>query len=515
MTSRNIIPNPISRLSVICIAMTASHLVNAEPRASDHSLFQNLFADKISDVQKTRDTSDDVDLIEEMRVAAEQIPDSPEVQRLIYRSMIDLGISARQYVLAVSGIDLLRKQFPDDPAANPAIALDLLEKGYRKSRRQQRKEVGELYLDRLLGKIATMVDDEKLDDAAKEYRKARLIARDLGSPLFESIQQAIDRIDRQIQTEARVQELTKVLAANQSNKAAAQELTLLLMVVKKRPSEALAHVEKTGNQALIKVVELATKERSAVSPDDAVVIAEWYSQQGESSSYGEDILMHVYTMVVDYCDIYLEKSAQRDAKRLRVIELRTDALNRLERYKPATDVADGWKDLLEQFDTKRYGLGDQIRLKDGKLGVNESDFILDISPDNGYELKIQYSFVKGNEGIVFCLPIAGQQFTLAFSRGRHTQTNLLGVGSRKEEKFLLKPGQSGSLLIRVKPKNGRDVSVVFKVDNNTAFDWEGPATQLELNRDYLPPPRFDQAIRLSCGGSYLFHEIQFRELDLP
>ncbi|MEM9109537.1 MAG: hypothetical protein AAGC72_05890 [Planctomycetota bacterium] len=514
MTSRNIIPKSLSRLSVICIAMVTSHLVDAEPRASDHSLFQNLFADKISDVQKTRDTSDDADLIEEMRVAAEQIPDSPEVQRLIYRSMIDLGISAREYVLAVSGIDLLRNQFPDDPAANPAIALDLLEKGYRKSRRQQRKEVGELYLDRLLDKIATMVDDEKLDDAAKEYRKARLIARDLGSPLFESIQQAIDRIDRQIQTEARVQELTKVLAANQSNKAAAQELTLLLMVVKKRPSEALSHVGKTGNQALIKVVELAAKERSAVSPDDAVVVAEWYSQQGESSSYGEDILMHVYTMVVDYCDIYLEKSAQRDAKRLRVIELRTDALNRLERYKPATDVAGGWKDLLEEFDTKRYGLGDQIQLKDGKLGVNESDFILNISPEGGYELKIQYSFVEGEAGMNFCLPISGQQFTLAFSRARHTQTILWGVGSRKEERFLLKPGQTGSLFIRVKPEKGRDASVVFKVNNSTAFEWKGPLAQLELNVDYVTPKRFDQAIRISCGGTYVFNKIEFRELDV-
>lgn len=498
------------------VVLGLSQAVHAEPRAEDFSSFKQLFGEKIEAVQRTRGTDDDAELLEEMKESAASIPDSPEVQRLIYRSMIDVATASRHYVLAVSAIDLLKDRFPADPAADEDQAIALLEKGYRSSRRDDRKSVGEAYLARLLKRTDALALEGRLDTAAAEYRRARLIARDIDSPSFDSIQKSIDRIDRRARTESKIEDLKAVLAKDPGNAAVAEELTLLMMIDKNSPAQAVGYVEATRNAGLIAVVRLAAEDAAALEADESLRVAEWYIRQSQAGSHDDAVLHSLLSAAVAYCDLTLEQYTQRDAKRLRIAELRSDAAKQLAGLDSPGETAGAaaqWVDLLKRYDPQRHSLGDGVEFSDGKLSSKESDFILEVSPDAGYDLKMRFTFVEGKDGLNFSLPIGKSHFSLSYSRSKHTRINLKGAGAIDTKKYMLRPGQQAELLIRLRRVGNRRAAVQLALNGTVIIDWKGEATKLESNADFQTPDQFGRSVRVTCGGHFIFSDIQYMEAE--
>lgn len=497
-----------------CIAS----VVRAEPRAEDHSIFKQLFANKIEDVQKTRDKRDDARLLAEMKDAAESIPDSPEVQRLIYRSMIDLATSSGDFIEAVSAVDRLHDKFPSDPSASPELALFLLDRGYRLSKRDERQKIGEEYVSRLIEKAEQCVQQEAWMKASKEYRRARLIARDINSSFFEIIQIRIDRIDRHVLTKKKIEELQQELKKKPSNTAYAQELTLLLLIDMNSPSEALEFVKLTNNKNLEQLVQLAASDTSSLTSNDALYLADWYYNKGKRSEYDDDIVIRLYRSAVKYSDLMLDQYEQRDAKRLRVSAIRENALKLIEELSQTHGLVDirpdKWVNIIDKFDSKKHRLGDKLKIDNKTILSSETDFIIPISPKSGYELDISFNFIKGVDGLNFALPVSSDKhFSLTYSRYLHTRIELMEIETVTDKRLMLTPGDQVNLKITVEPVANNQWRIIFAVKNEKVIDWTGNINKLHYGKEFIVPTKFGQSARISCGGDFRFNSIKYRELD--
>ena len=89
-------------------AQVAQDPVTDEDRAN----FNELYREKLTTVNRTRSTDDDLTLAKEMMAFAKDIPDDPGVQCLMYIEMIPLAASGSDIVLMSEAVALLEKPSP-------------------------------------------------------------------------------------------------------------------------------------------------------------------------------------------------------------------------------------------------------------------------------------------------------------------------------------------------------------------------------------------------------------------
>lgn len=485
----------------------------AEPTPQNQVTYDTLFRDKIVAVQRSRDTEDDAELIRQMFDTAAAIPDDPGVQQLIYRGIIKLGESGEQYEAVIRAVGQLEAAFPDDPALDRVALLDLFERGYRGARGEARTKVGGYYLDLLMAQAEAAAQAEDTEIAVALYRDAQVVARAITSPRTEEIEKAVDRLAQAALLNTRLVQLERAVRSNPQNQSAARDLVALLMVEKNAPTRAAAFAPQTQDPDLADVVSFAALGLDRVTPPQALRVGDWYFGQAEKRE-GE-LAYQLYSLAWSYYGVMLDQYERDDALRQRVATRRQMARDELDKLQAQRlgDQAGQWVNLIEMFDARRHGLGRNVDTRNGKLYSASTDFVLPHAPTGNYNLRLSFQFVEGEQGLVLSLPIGPHRFfDLHYTWDQDRGITLKGVAENNDKALALQPGRAVQLEIEVRPGDDNN-SVRVLVDRSEVVKWGGDRGDLTTNRRYLAPEASGRAIRVNCGGQFIFEQIQVLELQ--
>ncbi|XAM01203.1 hypothetical protein OT109_07400 [Phycisphaeraceae bacterium D3-23] len=477
----------------------------------DQGVVDLFFRDKITAVRRTRDIEDDAMLIAEMVEKAREVPDSPGVQRRIYETGIELGMSTGAYAAAIDAALQLRKDFPGAAMASDDVLLGYYAEAYRETRRTDRAEIAEPYLA-LMVQMAEDAESSGDAEAAEDlYSDALTIARSVRSPLEEMLEANMERINAVAQIVSRMRVLHSALEVNDRNTSAARELTMLYVLHRRDLSAAAQVVGMTQDPDLIDAVRMSAVGPAAASPADALRVADWYVGLADQE---REMSEHLLAEAARYYDRFLDAYPRQDALFTWVSKRRDDAQERLDAIHEAAErlTRGEWRSILEQINPQRHAILDTPTVRNGQIAVANSGFVIPFQPEGNYDIRIRVRFDRGEDGIIFYLPLGEASGAVyQYSRWDHTRIQIDGVEETEEERFMLTRGREVELGIEVRVlRNGR-ASVVGYVDGEACIRWSGDIEDLEVDEAFVPSDRHGNAIAVRCDGRYVFRSIEVRE----
>jgi len=485
-----------------------------ETTAEDQALVDMFFKDKITAVRRSRDTADDVELISEILGRAQEVPDSPAVQWLMYETAVDLGMTSEVYAAAIDAAMQMLQAFPESDAVSDESLLVLMEQAYRSARRSDRPEVAEPYLALLQTVAETTEAGGDVDRAGRLYRTGVSVARAVRSEQEEVFEEHVRRLNEIEQLNSRIRMLTSALEANPRNGAAARELTMLLVLERRDLAAASEFVELTRDDDLIDAVTMGADGPSNAGAVEALRVGDWYyalSQEEEGHAgylLGESLAFY---------DRFLEVYDRDDALRSRASTLRLLVTSRLEEIAQTEDEAEHgrWIDCIGLVDRDQHRIEGAVAIRDGMLTVDEGGFVLPRTPTGDYDLRFSVQYNEGPDGIVIHLPLGdgGDAGTYQLSRIQHSVSGLYTQVRLTDKKFMLSPGQQLEFAIQVRLLQGHRARISSLVQGIVMFDWTGNLNDLEVGRNGEPRDEFGPVIGFWAGGEYVFDSIELRELD--
>ena len=487
-------------------------VVNA-PSVEDQGVVDLFYRDKITAVRRTRGIEDDIVLIEEMVQRAQEIPDSPGVQRLIYETAVELGMSTGAFASGLEAAHQLRAGFPAAPLASDASLLDLYDQAYRGVRRGERAAIAQPYLALILEMALEAEASGEIDRAEELYRQGALIARTGRLPEGEVFEAHLSRLSAVARIESRIRVLVQAVRTNERSVTAAHELTMLLVLYREDSAAASEFVGQTQDPDLIEAVVMSAGGVDAASAPEALRVADWYFGLADEE---EEYVAYLLGQAKDFYDRFLSLYTRDDALRSCVQGRQQDVADRLRiiRYAAEAATRGEWRDMIEQIDPEQHAILDAPTLRGGRISVNNSGFVIPLQPEGNYDLRMRLRYDRGVDGIIFYLPLGQEQgAVLQYSRWGHTQTQIDGVEKiEKDERLLLTQGREIELGIEVQVNGNGQASIVCTVDGEVCIRWQGEIDELEVDEHFLPSERHGNAITLNCGGRYSFRTIEFREL---
>lgn len=477
----------------------------------DQGVVDLFFRDKIIAVRRTRDTDDDAMLIAEMIEKAAEVPDSPGVQRLIYETAIELGVSTGAYLSAIDAALQLRVDFPQAAMASDDALLNYYAEAYRETRRADRGEIAEPYLA-LMVQVAERAESAgEVEKAERLYADALSIARSVRSPLEETLEANLVRINAAAQIENRIRVLRTALEVNSRNASAARELTLLMVLHRKDLSAASEFVALTQDPDLIEVVQMGAHGVEQASPPEALRVADWYVGLADQHREMDGYLLG---QAAQFYDRFLEQYARQDALATWVSRQREETQQRLDEIRAEVErlTRGEWRSVIEQIDARTHAIQGPPSIRDGQIAVANTGFVVPFQPEGDYDLRVRVQFERGTDGIIFYLPLGESRGAVyQYSRYEHRRIQIDGVDYIEDKRFLLSPGQSVEIGIEVRLlPNGR-ASIAGYVDGEACIRWTGAIDDLEVLRHYRPAPRHGNAIAVRTDGRYVFSAIDVRE----
>jgi len=498
--------------SVLLLVALPSGVAQAQATAQDQATFDTLFKDEVLAARRSRDREEVAELITEMVDTAQRIPDSPGVGLLIYESAIELAVTKQHFAQAIEVAQVLRSTFPEAESASDERILDLFDTAFRGVAREDRREIAMPYID-LMVEIAHQAEDQgDLDRASELLREALSIARTVDTDRVEEIEAALSELSAARSLRDQIDRLTTSVEANPRNVSAAIELTMLLVLSQQDPARASQYVELTRNPELIEVVKIASAGPGEATAPAALRVGDWYmglsDDQPESEAY---LLGESYS----YYERFLEVYPRDDALKSRVMGMQQAVTIRLGAIDEArAEAARGrWVDLIGSFNVRRHAIGDNIRLQGGHLYAASSDFVLALTPETDYELRIDLRFVQGDNGLDIYLPLGEERGAVYhYSRWENTKCQIDGAGNTEDERFMLTEGREVELLVEVQFLDEGEVRLVTRVDDEVCIEWEGEIDKLNVNDRFRAPEAMGNIFRVDCHGRFVFRAIEVREL---
>ncbi|MEM9413867.1 MAG: hypothetical protein AAGA29_00130 [Planctomycetota bacterium] len=507
---------PTPRL--VLIPLMAAGLFYAAPIAAqdettpeDQGVVDAFFRDKITAVRRTRGTEDDALLIAEMVEKAREVPDSPGVQRRIYETAIELGMSTGAYLPAIGAAVQLQKDFPDAVMATDEALLGYYAEAYRETLRAERAEIAEPYLALMVRQAEEAEAAGNAESAQRLYREALSIARSVRSPLEDSLAASMERINAAAQIEGRIRALTSALEINDRNTSAARELTMLLVLHRKDLPAAAEVVGLTQDPDLIDAVTMGAGGPDAADAAEALRVADWYFGLADQEP---EMVEYLLGEAAVYYDRFLDTYPREDALSGWVEKRREDAQNQLDEIRSAAErlTRGEWRSVIEQIDPERHAILNAPTVRNGQLSVANSGFVIPFQPEGNYDLRIQFRFDRGEDGIVFYLPLGESDGAVyQYSRWDHSRIQIDGVERTQEKGFMLTRGRVVELGIEVRVLREGYASIVGYVDGDVCIRWVGSIEDLVVGDNYTPSERHGNAIAVRCGGRFTFRSIEVRE----
>lgn len=498
----------------VCAASSACAQAIQPVNDDDRAQFQSLYSQKLEAVHRTRETVDDRALVKEMLELARTIPDSPGVRCLIYIEAIPLAAESGDLDAAVRAADLLEALWPGHEAADPDSLLEAAGRAYRDASREDRPAVAEPYLNLLLNAAEQAEQVNNLDQAIALCRQANTVARAVDSDRSDYIVDTLNRLSHQSAVVLKIETLAASVRKNPKNTPAAKELVELLVIDRDDPVAAAEFAGLTGDEDLAEVVAMCAEGVEHAGAPAALCVGDWYLAMAdrEKDDLAEPLLRRAMRWYARFLEVY----PREDALSKRVESMSLVARGRADRIAEAKRAAmrGKWIDLIgTAFDARLHTLSGSVKLRRGEIQLKEGAFVLPVTPQGDFELRVRMTMDPKSPGLVVHLPVAREGATFYYSVLDNTLSSIQGLEEMDFNKELMNlKGQQVELVFQAAKQDDGELALAMLVNGTEALRWQGAAKKVQPNEKFSPPPDMGPILRLSSDGTATFHAIELREI---
>jgi len=499
------------------------------PTAQDRATFDELYKDQLASAARTRSTADDLDLLEEMIGFAEQIPDDPGVQQLIYIEAIPLAARGGDIASMLTLADRLEAVRPGHEAASMSNLITLADRAYRQAPRDERGRVATPYIDLLLIAAERAAENDDLRQAASYARQANSIARSIDSERQPAVEARFEFYTLEASIRHRIEMLTQAVDRNPNNKPAARELVELLLSKRNDPVAANQYVELLGDAELTELVGLSAEGIEQASAATALRMGDWYVKLSEDQP--DDYAQPLLEQARRWYARFLETYPRQDTLAQRVRSMDQVAAGRIERIAaargPSLKLAvdpDGWVNLIDNpYDPGDHLIGSekQLTVAGGVIRMDHAALVVPFEPAKAYELRTTVTVQSERDenadlGFIVHLPI-GDTGRVAMARYYFEGPKCLRVVGVGAEDVLQDPpsrrGKKSELVFQVAQVEADKAAIVLLIDGEVAGRWQGPIAELVQDEDAEERADFGHSFYFNCRSVVSFHGIAVRERE--
>jgi len=297
-------------LLTISIVALVSGLVLADA-ASD---YEAIFGTEAKKVAASSSKTDDAAFAAKLLKAAKDMPDSPDLQVLLYEKACQFGSSGTAGCdTALEALGLLEKAVPDKKDQWRQKKFEVVKFRFDKSRGAARKAAGQPYMEMLEALADAKVAEGNGIAAKALYKRAQMVATYIKSARSAEILAKSKRVNAIVARDARLESLQAKLKQNAQDTAARKELILLHVVAFDNPSEAAKLLTDDLDEVTRTYVPLAAKKPDDLDEAICLELGGWYHQKlsKKASVIGKPLaLQRAKGYYERFCDLHTKKDIQ-------------------------------------------------------------------------------------------------------------------------------------------------------------------------------------------------------------
>lgn len=516
----------------LAVIVTIACLPSGPAHAEDpQQLFDSVYGEEYRRARATADRGDDLELATQLLAAAKADTTHAAVAALMCDRVYDLAsphADGRE-----TAIRAMRRLIETDAArteeADTKIAR-MLESSYRETRGDDKKAVGLRLLNHLERQAERAIEASDPAAASDLYRRALGVATYADPSRRATLLETLRGLREDLLIVERIEAAKKRLDANPKNTRAATELVQLLLVEMDDPASARKY-SFLVDEPTQKMLRLSDTPPGNLKPDQLFELGGWYEglAEGATRETAERAMM---LRAIDYYDRFLATHAEKDLRR-------TKATLTVQKLKKA--VADGpapgpgraggvrgarTHDMMAKItDPRALAVMGNWTREDGVIKVNmtgRSRMEVPVEPGSAYELTVEVRPVQAFNNtiggvLVFAIPINDRTICLMIktqhedaSSASVFRANGITTGKRIEGK-VLKQNEWNTITLRVKEERDT-VTIGFKVDNKTVYEWTGPKGRLLQDNYWQLKNRSRLGIATSMTAAE-FRKIEFHDVS--
>jgi len=263
-------------LLTISVVALAAGIVLADA-ASD---YETIFGAEAKKVAASSSKTDDAAFAAKLLKAAKDMPDSPDLQVLLYEKACQFGSSGTAGCdTALEALGLLEKAVPDKKDQWRQKKFEVVKFRFDKSRGAARKAAGQPYMEMLEALADAKVAEGNGIAAKALYKRAQMVATYIKSARSAEILAKSKRVNAIVARDARLESLQAKLKQNAQDTAARKELILLHVVAFDNPSEAAKLLTDDLDEVTRTYVPLAAKKPDDLDEAICLELGGWYHQK--------------------------------------------------------------------------------------------------------------------------------------------------------------------------------------------------------------------------------------------
>ncbi|MCX5672039.1 MAG: hypothetical protein NTU94_12040 [Planctomycetota bacterium] len=469
----------------------------AEEAAKAAAVFQSVYGDDLKRAAATKDTADDIALAAKLLEAAQAAEAQPALLVLLCDKACVLGAAdPKGYETALAAANLLAGKVPDRASACQEKVLAIRQRQYDAARGDQRTAAGEALIEALLATAAARAEADDLEEAAKRYRQALVVARAVRSAKADEIEGDLKALTERQKVLAKVAGLESQLTAEPANGPVRDQLVLLLLVELDNPADAAKYLTDASDAALRKFIPAAAKPIEEAPELACAELGDWYRDLAAAAGATTGGKVNTLTRAQAYYERFLALHAAADMDRTRVELVLKKVEEELRRLR--SNEKGRWIDLLKLIDPEKDAVKGQWQRTAAGLTVapgQEARLLIPLAPSGSYELEYKAVRVSGREAGHTMLPAGSSAVLLVINGWKGTRSGLCNIGGKEPDRngtavgaANLKIGQPFTIKVKV-ALEGDQASISVALDGKPYIAWKGPQSALALHPDYAMPNR--------------------------
>ncbi|MEM9345128.1 MAG: hypothetical protein AAGB26_00795 [Planctomycetota bacterium] len=496
-------------------------------RDQDRSDYKTLFSEKLSSVERTRSTQDDMTLAADMMGFASRVPDDDVgVKCLIYIDVLVLASNGADLALMKEAYGLLEGLWPGQDEVGTEQLMQLASRGYRAVERDEREAQGEHYIDLLLGIVKTYEDQNEPEQAIGVGRLASTIARTIGSDQLKPIEDRLKRLDAANDMAKRIKMLTLSVQKNPQNSPAARELVKLLITQHDDPQTAAAYVDSTNDDELIDLVKRCAKGIGQANAASAMRVADWYVVLAEGQE--DERALKMLQLARSWYQRFLMIYPREDALAKRVLEMDALVAQKIEQLvsdnpELVGKLKGGWIPLIDEtfdFDKLVRAAADLKQVNNGQVTLEGGALVIPFPADKApaYEVRLTVTVLKdateSRPALNMHIPM-GKKRVLT-TRYFIDHFHIAQIDDVIEERHIKPaPGQAGekTQLIFQVDESGEEAAFMMLYNGKPGVSWRGKVRDLdEIDDEFRRriPEGVGEVMLAQSPGQLTIHAVDYR-----
>ena len=328
----------MNRYRVIAVALLAVVVLSDLPAHAQtpDELYQQMYGQTDTTVRRSREFEDDVQFAEQLLAAAGQLADNPKFAA--YLCDKSAQIAGRRTEGTDVAVRAQRKRMQIDSSQTDA-AMDqivlLRERAYQAARGGDRTTAGAAFIEELIQVARQHQRIDQYAEAATMYRKAAGIARSLGSPQLDAINDQAERAAAMAGAQRQLDTLKGRLERDAADKSAHRDLATLYLCDLENFDAAASHAGQSGDDALQAIAQLHRTDIGKLSDAESLTMADWCTAAAANSAASSVAKVNLLQRAKSAYQRYLSVHTAGDIDRLRAATALAKVQEDLDRLKPA------------------------------------------------------------------------------------------------------------------------------------------------------------------------------------